>query len=101
MMPFAIRMRIEACIEVWGDILEGRLRSRAQILRRLLREYRVRGLDTIPRRRRKELFTLFLIGRHGLGLHEEAEEAFRRYFGYEARCERAVSYTHLTLPTKA
>ncbi len=86
--------RVETCIEIWSLILEGSVKSREEV-RALLKEYYTeRSIEPIRGKSRielfdKELITLYIVGKYGLGVHEEVPNIVRRVFSLEHRCEVA------------
>lgn len=89
------RDRIEACVDIWSAILKGRIKSRERAVETLREVYKRRNVEPLRGRTKidifdKEMATLYLVGRYGLGLGDEYGELYEKIFGRELRCERAL-----------
>ena len=85
--------RIEACIEVWSSILKENLKTRESIRKRLKETYARNSIEPFRGRSRinlfdKELITLYLVGKYGLGLDES--EIPLKAFKKEIKLEKVV-----------
>jgi len=85
--------RIEACLEVWSYILKYNVRSREKIRRRLEETYNKYSVEPIRGRTKinifdKEMITLYLVGKYGLGLDES--EIPNKAFSKEIKIEKTV-----------
>ncbi|RLF16138.1 MAG: hypothetical protein DRJ66_03480 [Thermoprotei archaeon] len=85
--------RIEACIDIWGRILDGEIKERAEARDVLERYYQERNIEPIRGKTKieifdKELITLYIVGKYGLGVSEELD-TIRSIFELEEKCENA------------
>lgn len=92
--PAYHRDRIEAAVEIWGEILSGSVASREQLAEVLRRVYESLDLEPIRGKTKidiydKELATIFLVGKYGLGLDEELEK-YQDLFKVELAASRAL-----------
>ena len=89
------RDRVEASIEIWGNILKRNLVKRGVVVDLLRKTYEKRGVEPIRGKTKidiydKEMATLYLVGKYGLGLDEkEAPEIFGKVFRNEILYEKA------------
>ncbi len=86
--------RTEICIELWSLLLDGTIKSRDEARALLKQYYDERQLEPFRGKSKidlydKELITLYIIGKYGLGIHEDARDVIRRIFPLERKCERA------------
>lgn len=91
------RDRVEASIEIWGNILRRNLTERADVVKLLREVYEERGVEPIRGKTKiniydKEMATLYLVGKYGLGLDEDQyPEIFGKVFRNEVLYEKAFS----------
>ena len=93
-MIYVHKRRIEACTYIWSILVKNRLRARAKVVELLKRTYRQYNIEPIRGRTKinifdKEMATLFLVGKYGLGL-KEYHEIFEEVFEKEIRSEYAI-----------
>ena len=85
------RARIEAAIELLNEVLAGRVRSRSELVARLMEKYAERGLEPLRGLSRdrifdKELATVHVVGKYGLAILDSA--SFDEIFFIENRCSQ-------------
>ncbi|RLF22675.1 MAG: hypothetical protein DRN15_08330 [Thermoprotei archaeon] len=88
------RDRVEVCIEIWGMILEGSLNSRDEVRNTLQEYYSERNIEPIRGRTKidlydKELITLYIVGKYGLGVDKEAQNLINNILQLERKCDIA------------
>lgn len=86
--------RLEAAIEIWGEILNGSITTRKQLTELLQQTYTSLDIEPIRGKTKidiydKELATVFLVGKYGLGLEEELEK-YRDLFSVEIAADRVL-----------
>ncbi|MCD6508834.1 MAG: DUF2192 domain-containing protein [Thermoprotei archaeon] len=86
--------RTETCIEIWGMILEGIADTRGKIRALLEEYYNERNIEPIRGKTKidifdKELITLYIVGKYGLGLQSEARKIFDGALELESKCDLA------------
>ncbi len=86
--------RVEVAIDLWDRVLRGQITSRSQLEEQLYVEYKKRGIEPFRgfskiRIYDKEIATVFVIGRYGLGLDDDIIESTKRIFNVEYRCDKA------------
>jgi hypothetical protein len=79
--------RVEIAVNIWGEILNGSVSTRRELVELLREAYEAGKIEPIRGKTKidiydKELATVFLVGKHGLGLDEELEKV-RDLFGVE------------------
>jgi len=87
------RDRIEACIEIWSKLLNGEIESRDEARALLERYYQERMIEPIRGKTKidifdKELITLYIVGKYGLGVSDELN-VVQKIFDLEEKCEVA------------
>ncbi len=87
------KRRIEAAISLWSEILRGRILTRKGAVECLKTLYYREKLEPIRGRTKieifdKELATVYVVGKYGLGLGDEYEEVFAKIFTTEYKCEK-------------
>ena len=95
MIPAVHRKRISTCIKIWSELLSGKVKNRKHAVN-LLRNYYVENrVEPLRGRTRidifdKEMITLYLVGRYGLGLSvEEYKSLYNNVFSKELRYDEA------------
>ncbi len=84
--------RIEVAIDIWDRILRGEVTSRPQLEELLYVEYKkrriepFRGLSKV-RIYDKEIATVYVVGKYGLGLGNDVMNAVRHLFNVEYVCD--------------
>lgn len=90
------RKRIEAAITVWSNILNSKIENRREAAKLLEELYRRERIEPIRGKTKirifdKELATVYLVGRYGLGLEEdEWAKAMSAIFDVEHKAEKAI-----------
>jgi len=90
------RERIEVALSIWSEILKGNIGSREELVNRLKSQYIRNNIEPIRGKTKiniydKELATVYLVGRYGLGLDsKEYEKYFQTLFKKEYLCEKAI-----------
>uniref|UniRef100_A0A7C1P6Q5 DUF2192 domain-containing protein n=1 Tax=Thermofilum pendens TaxID=2269 RepID=A0A7C1P6Q5_THEPE len=79
--------RVEVAVNIWGEILNGSVSTRKELVELLREAYETGRIEPIRGKTKidiydKELATVFLVGKYGLGLEEELEKV-RDLFGIE------------------
>ncbi len=87
--------RIEAAIDVWSKILRGEISSREQLVDYVERLYSINGIEPIRGKTKinifdKELATVYLVGRYGLGLDDEEFAKYSGLFPIELHAEKVI-----------
>jgi len=90
------RDRIQVAIDLWDRILRGRITTRAQLEEQLYVEYKKRGIEPFRgfskvRIYDKEIATVFIVGKYGLGLDNDIIESTKHIFTVEYRCDKAYT----------
>jgi len=85
------RARIEAAVELLNEVLGGSIRSRSELVAKLIEKYSERGIEPLrglskDRIFDKELATLHVIGKYGLAILDSS--SFDEIFFIENRCSR-------------
>ncbi|UNQ72565.1 DUF2192 domain-containing protein [Infirmifilum sp. NZ] len=88
------KKRIEVAINIWGEILEGSFSSRSEIVRFVREVYEENRLEPIRGKTKidiydKELATIYLVGKYGLGLDEELER-YSHLFSIELKSDKVI-----------
>ncbi len=88
------KKRIEVAVNIWGEVLQGSFSSRAELVEYLREIYQENGLEPIRGKTKidiydKELATVYLVGKYGLGLEEEIEK-YSDIFTIEFRSDRVL-----------
>ena len=83
--------RIEACIEIWSKLLNGEIESRDEVRSLLEKYYQERMIEPIRGKTKidifdKELITLYIVGKYGLGVSDELS-IVQKIFNLEEKCE--------------
>ncbi|RLE62510.1 MAG: hypothetical protein DRJ49_03460 [Thermoprotei archaeon] len=89
-----LKDRIEACIEIWSNILQRPRTSRPTVVELLKRTYERKGIEPIRGKTKikiydKEMITLYLVGKYGLGVFDE--KLHSEIFSKEVRVENIVN----------
>ncbi len=91
------RMRIRVLVDTWSEIAQKSLSNRDEVIELLKRNYKenslqpIRGASTPPDLFEKEMISLYIVGKYGLGLNKEFDEAFfRKLFDPEIKLENAL-----------
>jgi len=79
--------RVEIAVNIWGEILNGSVSTRKELVELLREAYESEKIEPIRGKTKidiydKELATVFIVGKYGLGLDEEIEK-FRSLFEVE------------------
>jgi len=87
--------RIEAAIDVWSRIMKGEFTSRDQLVDYVEKLYALNGIEPIRGKTKiniydKELATVYLVGRYGLGLDDEEFSRFADLFPIEYKAEKVI-----------
>ena len=88
--------RIEVALNLWSKIMKGEIRTRKELILNLKEQYITNKIEPIRGKTKiniydKELATVFLVGKYGLGLEEEDyKEYFYTLFKKETLCEKAI-----------
>lgn len=90
------KRRIEASIDVWSRILKGELRTREDTVEYLKNLYDREGIEPIRGKTKiniydKELATVFVVGRYGLGLDNEEIKGYSEIFAIEEKAEDVIA----------
>ena len=91
------RDRVEIAISIWESILKSHSDvTREDVVKKLEKLYKLQGVEPIRGKTKidifdKEMATVYLIGRHGLGLGNEHVSIFRRVFPIEYKSEIAIN----------
>jgi len=90
------KRRIEASIDVWSKILKGELKSRDDVVEYLKNIYDEEGIEPIRGKTKiniydKELATVFIVGRYGLGLDNDEIQKYFEIFTIEKRAEDVIA----------
>jgi len=95
MIPTVHRKRISTCIKIWSELLCNKVSSRKHAVN-LLRDYYLENqVEPLRGKTRidifdKEMITLYLVGRYGLGLDvEEYKSLYNSIFSKELRYDEA------------
>ncbi len=88
--------RIQVAIDLWDRILRGKITTRAQLEEQLYVEYKRRGIEPFRgfskvRIYDKEIATVFVVGKYGLGLDNDIIESTKQIFTVEYRCDKAYT----------
>ncbi|MEZ0345048.1 MAG: DUF2192 domain-containing protein [Infirmifilum sp.] len=88
------KKRIEVAINVWGEILAGSFSSREELTQYLRMVYEENNLEPIRGKTKidiydKELATVYIVGKYGLGLEPELEQ-FSELFSIEIKSEKVL-----------
>lgn len=88
------KRRVEVAINIWGEILSGVFSDRYELAEFLREAYEENGLEPIRGKTKidiydKELATVYLVGKYGLGLEEEFEK-FSELFSIEIKSEKVI-----------
>ncbi len=88
------RERIQVAVDLWDRILRGQITNRAQLEEQLYAEYKKRGIEPFRgfskvRIYDKEIATVFVVGKYGLGLGDDIIESTKHIFTVEYRCDKA------------
>ena len=93
------RRRIKILVDVFNNVLNRRDELTRQdlvsILRKTYEKYKIKplkGKANPPDLYDKELASLYVVGRYGLGLHEDYPELFSKLFYIEEAYEKALEY---------
>ncbi|NPA24119.1 MAG: DUF2192 domain-containing protein [Crenarchaeota archaeon] len=86
--------RVEVAIDLWDKVLRGQIVNRAQLEEELYSEYKKRGIEPFRGFSKikiydKEIATVFVVGKYGLGLDDDIIESTKHIFTVEYRCDRA------------
>lgn len=87
------RNRVEACIEVLGDVLSREQVTRGEVIALLYNTYRKYNLNPLRGKAGsallydKELITLYIIGKYGLGVIDENTELAKKVFDIETKLD--------------
>lgn len=92
--PSYHKERLEAAVEIWGEILNGSVTTREQLAELLRQVYTSSDIEPIRGKTKidiydKELATVFLVGKYGLGLEEELEK-YQHLFSVEIAASRVL-----------
>ena len=87
--------RIEACIEVWGLIANGKIKSREELVKALKEAYDNHGIEPFRGISKidlydKEIATLYIIGKYGLNIYDEVKGKVGAIFKPEELYDKAV-----------
>ncbi len=88
--------RIQVAVDLWDRILRGQIKTRAQLEEQLYVEYKRRGIEPFRgfskvRIYDKEIATVFVVGKYGLGLDNDLVESTKHIFTVEYRCDKAYA----------
>ncbi len=88
------RERIQVAVDLWDRILRGQITNRAQLEEQLYAEYKKRGIEPFRgfskiRIYDKEIATVFVVGKYGLGLGDDIIESTKHIFTVEYKCDKA------------
>ncbi len=89
------KKRIEASIDVWSYILKGALKSREDVREYLRKVYEDMEIEPIRGKTKiniydKELATVYLVGRYGLGLDHDEIRRYMDIFSVEEKAEKVI-----------
>ncbi len=87
------RDRIETIIDIWDKILKGEVSTRTQLEELLYIAYRQRGIEPFRglskiRIYDKEIATVYLVGKYGLGLDDDVMRGLKYLFNIELICDQ-------------
>ncbi|MCD6563806.1 MAG: DUF2192 domain-containing protein [Thermoproteales archaeon] len=88
--------RIEIALNLWSKVVKGEIKTRNELVSKLKTQYIRNRIEPIRGKTKinifdKELATVFLVGKYGLGLEEEEyKEKFESLFKKETLCEKAI-----------
>ncbi|MGC9096385.1 MAG: DUF2192 domain-containing protein [Infirmifilum sp.] len=88
------KKRVEVAINIWGEILSGAFTDRRELAEYLREIYKENSLEPIRGKTKidiydKELATVYLVGKFGLGLEEEFDK-FSDLFNIEIHSEKVI-----------
>jgi len=88
--------RIEVAVDLWDKILRGQITSRTQLEEQLYIMYKQRGIEPFRgfskiRIYDKEIATVYVVGRYGLGFGDDIINATKHIFNVEYRCDKAYT----------
>ena len=87
--------RIEAAIDIWSRVLRGEFESREQLVEYLEKLYQVNDIEPIRGKTKiniydKELATVYLVGKYGLGLDDSEIAGYLNLFPVEYKAEKVI-----------
>ena len=87
--------RIEIALSLWEDILRNPEVSREEVVTKLEDLYRLQNIEPMRGKTKinifdKEMATVYLIGKYGLGLGNERSEIYEKVFFIEYLSEKAI-----------
>jgi len=90
------RDRVNICTKIWSSIVKGDISSRKKARKVLATEYKKNSIEPLRGRSKidladKELITLYLVGKYGLGLYEEYPLVFKKIFSKEIVFEEVLN----------
>ncbi len=107
----SVKRRLSLAMDVWEEILseyeQGSSIDRGRAVAILKRLYEaegvepLRGASTPPDLYEKELATLYVVGKHGMGVDKSHPELFDRLFSDEVRYEEAIRILLTSPPEEA
>lgn len=88
------KKRVEIAINIWGEILAGAFSDRRELVRYLQETYEENDLEPIRGKTKidiydKELATVYLVGKYGLGLEEELDK-YSDFFPIERKSDEVL-----------
>ena len=88
--------RIKVLTELWSRILEDQNLTREDVIKLLKESYEEKGIKPIRGFKaedlyEKELISLYVVGKDGLGLFEEYKDLFNRLFSFEITYDEALN----------
>ncbi len=93
------RLRVKLLVDVWGTIaISERAPTRDEVVELLKQKYSEYGIEPIkgaaspPDLFEKELISLYIVGKYGLGIDEDMGEIVSRVFTNEQKYEEAIRY---------
>ena len=91
------RKRIRVLVDAWSMIAQGKAKTREEVIELLKKLYEENGVDPLRGASKpadlyeKDLMSLYIIGKWGLGLDKDLPpEVFERIFTVESRYEKAA-----------
>ena len=92
-------MRVKLLVDVWGTIATSeRIPSRKEIIDLLEQKYKeykiepIRGAVKPPDIFDKEMISLYIVGKYGLGIEKDIPEIIKSIFDKESKYEKALNY---------
>jgi len=93
------RLRVKLLVDVWGTIVTSeRTPSREEIIDLLEQKYKeykiepIRGAVKPPDIFDKEMISLYIVGKYGLGIEKDIPEVIKSIFDKESKYEKALNY---------